>query len=301
MSEMTVLCVAPDGEQDEARARLASESGLSVVGSDSLAAAKGALHDADVDCLVTAYDLPDGTGIDLIRHVRNRAQDTGCILFTDADRATVTDGVETPLVADYLHRGSPAALDRLATLVTATARRRTQTPYPLPEAESRRLAALDRLDLEAESLRTALDRVTALTADRFDVDRAAVNVITESTQEVLAAQGADWSTIPRAESICTYAILDEGVTVIEDTAADPRFADNEALDELDIRFYAGAPLRTDAGLPIGTLCVYDATPREFDAAAREYLDLLADEAVQWLELHARLAGHERPDGTMGGP
>lgn len=298
MSESTVLCVGLDGQGPE---RLATESGLSVAGTDSLAGAKEHLHGPGIDCLVTAYDLPDGTGIDLIRHVRNRAQDTGCILFTDADRATVTEGVETPLVADYLHRGSPAALDRLATLVSVTADRRTQTAYPLPEGESRRLAALDRLDLDSDSLRTALDRVAALTTEGFDVDRAAVNVITESTQEVLAARGADLSSIPREESVCTYAILDEAVTVIEDIAADPRFAGNETLDEMGIRFYAGAPLRTEEGLPIGTLCVYDEAPRSFDSDAAAYLDLLAEEAVQWLELHARLAGHERSDGTMGGP
>lgn len=298
MSDVTVLCVAPEGESG-ARARLAAEPGLSVVEGTSLAAARETVQDTDIDCLVTEYELPDGTGIDLIRYVRDRAEDTGCILFTDADRETVTEGVDVPLVAEYLNRGSPAAADRLAALVSVTARRRCQAAYPVPEDEADRLATLARLDLESPSLAAALDRVTELAAAHFGVDRAAVNVITESTQDVLSCEGADWSSIPREESICTYAILDEGVTVVEDTAVDARFADNETLADLDIRFYAGAPLRTEAGLSLGTLCVYDDAPRSFTDADRDYLRLLAAEAVGWFELHDRLARHEADD-TVGG-
>lgn len=300
MSEVTILCVEPGDASDAVRARLADEPGLSVIDSSSLADAREAVQEVDVDCLVTEYELPDGTGIDLVRYVRDRAQDTGCILFTDTDRETITEGLDVPLVVEYLNREGPAAVDRLAALVSVTARRRTQTTYPLPTDESDRLAALARLDLEAPELQSALDRVTELAARYFGVERATVNVITESTQDVLACRGADWSSVPRDESICTYAILSEGVTVVEDVADDARFAGNETLAELDIEFYAGAPLRTADGLPLGTLCVYDDEPGSLTDAEADYLELLADEAVQWLELHDRLAGHAAEDAT-GGP
>lgn len=296
MSEATVLCVDPDDGPDGPRARLAAEPGLSVVGSDSVAAAKEQLQETDVDCLVTEFDLPDGTGLDLVRYVRDQARDIGCILFTAADRATVTEGLETPLVVEYLHRESPAAADRLAALVAVTAQRRTGTAYPLPADESARLATLTGLDLDSERLAAALDRVTELAVRHFELDRASVNIVAESTQEVLACAGPDLPSMPREQSICTYSILDEGVTVIEDTAADPRFADNEALADYDIRFYAGAPLRTDEGLPIGTLCVYDDEPRTFSDADASYLQLLAASAVEWFEVYGRLAQHEAAAG-----
>jgi DNA-binding response OmpR family regulator len=292
MSEATVLCVDPDDDPGGPRARLAAESELSVVWSDSVATARQQLQETDVDCLVTEYDLPDGTGIDLVRYVRDRAQDIGCILYTAADRETVTEGLETPLVVEYLHREGPAAADRLAALVTVTAQRRTQTAYPLPVDESARLATLTGLDLDSDALAAALDRVTELAVRHFDLDRASVNIVAESTQEVLACTGPDLPSMPREESICTYSILDEGVTVVEDTASDPRFADNETLAAHDIRFYAGAPLRTDAGLPVGTLCVYDAEPRTFSDEEAGYLQLLAASAVEWFEVYGRLSGHE---------
>lgn len=289
MDDITVLCVTPETDDAPTSGRLADRPAVSVVERSSLSAAKDVLADGSVDCLVTAYDLPDGTGTDLIRLVREVDPDTGCILFTDADRERIAAGTDGPLVAEYVDREGPEAVDRLAALATMTARRRTQAAYPLPDEESERLAAVARLTFDSPSLDRAFDRVTTLAAEHFDVERSAVNVVDEHTQEVLACHGADWTTIPREETICTYTILDEGVTVVEDTAADPRFEANEALDDLDIRFYAGAPLATDDGLPIGTLCIYAEEPRELSDAEAEYLRLLADEAIHWIELHARLS------------
>lgn len=299
MSELTVLHVAPRGDTDPAARRLADRQEVSVVEESSLAEAKEAVSDGAVDCLVTAYDLPDGTGIELIRYVRDTEPDTGCILFTDADRETIVDEADGRLVAEYVDRESSAAEDRLAELVSVTGRHRTQTSYPLPGDEADRLAALDRLEFDSPSLDRAFERVTDLAAEHFEVERAAVSVIAERTQEVLACRGADWTTIPREETICTYSILSDGVTVIEDTAADPRFEDSGSLEELDIRFYAGAPLTTD-GVPIGTFCIYDEEPRELPSGEERYLRLLADETMHWIELHSRLARRQGDDGPEGG-
>ena len=53
------------------------------------------------------------------------------------------------------------------------------------------------------------------------------------------------------------------VLVSEDVTEDPRFADDPLVLEKGIRFYAGAPLRTSAGLVIGALCLIDTRPRQF--------------------------------------
>lgn len=284
MSEITVLRVTNETERTDDP--LGDRPEVSVIDIDSVADAKRSVETENVDCLVTGHDLPDGTGMDLIRHVRETSPDTGCILFTDAGREAITAETGGTVVTEYVDRDSPRAQERLAQLVSVTARRSTQTAYPLPGDEDERLAALERLDLESPSLGRALDRITELAGEHFDVDRTAVNVIADTVQEVLASRGTDWTSFHREETICTYSILEEGVTVIEDVEDDPRFRDNEGLLEANIRFYAGVPLRTDDGLPIGTLCIYDEEPRGLSASERSYLQLLAEEAMHWIELHS---------------
>jgi diguanylate cyclase (GGDEF)-like protein/PAS domain S-box-containing protein len=64
--------------------------------------------------------------------------------------------------------------------------------------------------------------------------------------------------------------------VVEDSAADPRFADNPLVKgDPHIRFYAGQPLFCD-GQAVGTLCIIDRNPRRFDDAQRQCLRDLAD-------------------------
>lgn len=284
MRDPRVLYVPPEGDDGDVPAPLDSVSDITVDSVETATAAADEAETGDVDCVVTAADLPDGTGVDLVRRVRETAPDTGCVLYAAGDP---DDPADVPQL-DYVDRRGPDAAERLAEVVAVTARRRTHTAYPLPDAESDRLAALERLPLDAPSLARAFDRVTSLAAAHFGVDRAAVNVVDERSQQILSGRGLDEGTLPREETICTYTILDDDVTVVEDAATDPRFDRFEQLDEMDIRLYAGAPVTLEGDLPVGTLCIYDDAPGSLSEADRAFLGLLADEAAHWLDVHARL-------------
>lgn len=285
MPSGTVLHVDPGREaREELRDALAGTD-LEVRSATDVADAAATLRSDDVRCLVAEHELDDGTGMDLVRRVRETDPDVGCILYTDAARDAVeTDG---PLVAEYVPKDAGAGVDRVVQLVRTTVERRVQTAYPLPDREADRLALVEELDLGSDRLETALGRVTELAAAHFGLPLAAVSCVAEDSQEFLACEGDDWTALDREETVCTYTILEEGTTVVEDLSEDPRFAANETLEELGIRFYAGAPLVSREDLPIGTLCVYDETPRSFSGDDEAYLERLADEASQWIECYGR--------------
>lgn len=289
MSDLSVLCVDP-GESDGSTPvdDLTNESNVRVFERETVAGAKETLADRSVDCLVTEYDLPDGTGMELIAHVRDVDPDTGCILCTDADRDLIAAESDANHVAEFVSKDSPTTATRISQLVRTTAEHRSQTAYPLPPDEGARIAALERYDLDSDLFLSAIQRIADLAAAHFGVSQSSVNVVTERTQEFLACHGEDWDSTAREDSVCAYTILSDGVTVVEDTRTDPRFEGNEVLEELGVRFYAGATLTTDDGLPIGTVCIYDETPREFDEADEEYLELLAAQAMDWIEVLGRL-------------
>lgn len=76
---------------------------------------------------------------------------------------------------------------------------------------------------------------------------------------------------PSDSSFCALAAQQPDLFEIEDTWADPQFANNPLVTgDPHIRFYAGQPLMLD-GVCMGTLCVIDTQPRRLSAPVREAL------------------------------
>jgi signal transduction histidine kinase len=91
------------------------------------------------------------------------------------------------------------------------------------------------------------------------------------------------------ESVCAHALLDQGVFEVSDLSVDPRFDHNKLVHGAPYaRFYAGAPLRTPDGLPLGTVCVLDLKPRTLTKEQRDVLVALARQVMAQLELRRSL-------------
>ncbi|WP_128477905.1 GAF domain-containing protein [Halorussus pelagicus] len=292
MSGPIIIFVDPDeSAREETLDRLrAAGDEPTLVAAESLSAAEKLLCERAADCVVTEHDLPDGTGLELATRVRDVRPSVACIVYTAADREELATDEFGDTVVEYVPKDAPNAADQLWNVVDFTASFRAQTAYPLPENETDRLAALDPYDLDPEALQDDVGKITDLAARHLDVPMSSISLIKEHSQEFLACHGADWTPIQREDSVCTYAIVeDDPVAVIEDVTEDPRFADNEELDDLGIRSYAGADLTTDNGLTVGTLCAYGKEPRTFSDDDREFLATLADVAMNILELHYELS------------
>lgn len=150
-----------------------------------------------------------------------------------------------------------------------------RTP-PLPANEAERLRALRDTGLLDTLAEDRFDRVTRTAQRLFRVPIAVFSLVDADRQWFKSIQGLGVAETPREVSFCGHAILEEGVFCVEDAASDARFADNPlVVDEPGIRFYAGCPVHSPSGLPIGTLCIIDREPRRFSAADRRALADLA--------------------------
>jgi len=284
-----ILCVDPDAAARERTVVALADAGFDVEHAGSLADARDVLADgASLDCLVTEYDLGDGTGLELAEDVRGHSPDAACVLFTTTSLDDVDTGTFGALVAEYVAKQGEDRGELLGLVEHALAFR-SQTAYPLPDDEGARVAALEQYATDPAELGESLDRLTVIATELFDATAAAVGIIDAHSQEFLSCHGIAFEPMAREDTTCTYAILDADVTVVEDVWEDPRFADNEALDAAGVRFYASAPLVTPDDQAIGTFCIYDDEPRAFADRDRELLSMLGEEAMQQLTLRSRVS------------
>src|ERR1043166_2451404 len=97
--------------------------------------------------------------------------------------------------------------------------------------------------------------------------------------------------LARESSFCTQiSTLSEGLMVVPDTRRDRFFRDHPHVrGEPGIRFHASAPLVTDDGRNVGTLCVIDYTPHAPTTDQRAALARLSRQAAGQLGLRGQAA------------
>jgi diguanylate cyclase (GGDEF)-like protein/PAS domain S-box-containing protein len=159
---------------------------------------------------------------------------------------------------------------------------------PTPVGEAERLRALGEYGLGSGRPLPSLDPVVRIASRMFDASVSAVNMVGSEEVFFAASHGTDDVDIDmrRDVSFCAHAIAQDDVMVVPDTLADERFHDNPLVTgAAGMRFYAGVPLRSPQGHPIGVLCVIDRRPRhDFSADDRQRLAELARMAADRLEL-----------------
>lgn len=158
------------------------------------------------------------------------------------------------------------------------------------QARLRALRQYDILDTEPEP---AFDRIADLAAHLFDAPTAIVNLVEDDRQWFKSTVGFDENETELDVSFCVHTIERGEVFVVEDLAADHRFADNPYVTEHGVRFYAGAPLITPDDQRIGTLCVLDTEPQSPDEDLLDRLSALSGMVVDELELRKEKAEHKQ--------
>jgi diguanylate cyclase (GGDEF)-like protein/PAS domain S-box-containing protein len=156
-----------------------------------------------------------------------------------------------------------------------------------PWNEAERLAALQKFDILNTDPEVEFDRIATIAAQICDTPIALVSFLDEHRQWFKAKIGLEITETLRESSICDHAIHHQGVFIIPDMAADLRFQIRPTIEPYpELSFYAGAPLKTKSGLPLGMLCVLDreARPQGLSERQKEALAALAEAIMCQLEL-----------------
>src|SRR6266436_10153619 len=154
----------------------------------------------------------------------------------------------------------------------------------LPENEAERLNALRRYQILDTPPEPAFDRIAEMAANFFHAPMAGVSLVDEDRIWFKSRLGIEASQTARDAGLCSTAMLSQGVFHLQDAAHDERATAHPLVHDLGIRFYAGAPLRSEQGLNLGTVWVIDQKPRELASGEAEMLRALAALAMNQMEL-----------------
>jgi len=161
-------------------------------------------------------------------------------------------------------------------------------PYSVPDNELLRLEKLKDYQILDTHSEDTFDKLALLAAQIFNTSSAYINFVDKERVFVKSNVSLlQLDDVPKAESLCTIAIKNDNVTLYADTLTVPELVSNPDLPIDDVRFYAGAPLKSPEGYNVGTICVVDSKPGEATEDQLTMLRTLASIVIDKLENRLR--------------
>lgn len=137
------------------------------------------------------------------------------------------------------------------------------------------------------------DEIVKMAAIVCDCPVALLSLVDEKRQWFKAKVGTSIEETPRDISFCSHAIQGSGLFQIKNAKKDKQFKDNPLVaGPPGVVFYAGQPIYSAAGLPLGTICVIDQKERSLTDGQKELLESLGKQASKMLELRLSSINHQ---------
>ncbi len=155
-----------------------------------------------------------------------------------------------------------------------------------PYNETERLEVLNSLQILDTVADDDYDNITELASLICGTPVSLISFVDKKRQWFKSKKGLTASETSREYSFCAHAILDPlEILEIPDARLDERFIDNPlTVIDTPVIFYAGIPLRTDKGLPLGSLCVIDHKPNSLTQDQKSALKKLGKQVERLLLL-----------------
>jgi signal transduction histidine kinase len=165
-----------------------------------------------------------------------------------------------------------------------------KTPdFLIPENDSLRLEKLRDYGILDTYPEDVFDNIASMAMQLYKSGGAFVAFVDEDRVFYKANLSTIATTeVPRKDSLCSYAILQDDLYILEDTHDAPFLANNPLVHaEGGIRFYAAAPLISPEGYNMGTICITDSVPRNIKPGEMEMLRTLSKIVIDKMENRLR--------------
>ena len=151
--------------------------------------------------------------------------------------------------------------------------------------DPKRLEALRAYEILDTIPEPAFDRLAKLAAQICGTPYAAITFVVRERTFYKSKVGFTDGDAPGVLGFCHHGIPHADLCIVPDATQDERFVSKQmVIGDAQVRFYAGMPLMTTEGHALGTLCVFDRTPRQLTKEQGDALRVLAGEVVTELEL-----------------
>lgn len=159
---------------------------------------------------------------------------------------------------------------------------------PLPQDEENRLLDLYSYDLLDSATEKEYDDLVELAGRICNCPISLITLVDKDRQWFKAKKGLTDSETSRSVAFCAHTILGKDIMMVENALEDKRFHDNPLVTgEMNIRFYAGFPVVSPSGQPLGSLCVINTIPSTLNSFQHRALEILSGQVTKLLELRAR--------------
>lgn len=153
------------------------------------------------------------------------------------------------------------------------------------EIERQRCAALTAYGILDTPREQSFDQIVSIAAELFETPIALLAFADGDRHWYKATLGVEIDQMAAGDTFCQHVLDLNEALIIEDALEDCRVADNPlVIEDPRVRFYAGAPLRTNDNVLIGVLCVFDVVPRHVGCGKIVALQNLANGVMAALDL-----------------